>query len=167
VAHAKPTWDAELPHPNSVWRQGPHMLTRLSGSSTSSSSYYSMTQSQPLLEARLQQKVKELEDEVARLKARLRQYERNGNPHVAHKPTVSHSDSSTPPTSLVTTIPPKHLQSPALPPGSCIAPSSRSGTASTYGVVVFNLKDASTASIKSPENKGDKALDEVRVNLNT
>jgi hypothetical protein len=145
--------------------RGPHVLTRLS--STSSSSYHSMTQIQPLLEARLQQRVKELEDEVASLKARLRQYERNENPHVAQKPTLSHSDSSTPPTSLVTTIPLKHLHSPALPSGSCTAPSSRSGTASTYGVLVFNLKDASTASVKSPENKGDKALDEIRVNLDT
>jgi hypothetical protein len=93
--------------------RGPHVLTRLS--STSSSSYHSMTQIQPLLEARLQQRVKELEDEVASLKARLRQYERNENPHVAQKPTLSHSDSSTPPTSLVTTIPLKHLHSPALP----------------------------------------------------
>jgi hypothetical protein len=130
-----------------------------------------MTPNQPLTKAGLQQRVKELEDEVARLKARLLLYEGNENLHAAHKPIASHSDSSTNrdrttlQASSVTRLLPKHPQSTTLLPRSCTAPSSRSGTAPTYRVLVLDLKDASTASVKSSETNGDKALDEIRVNL--
>lgn len=131
-----------------------------------------MTQNQPLREARLQQRVEELEDEVARLKARLLQYEGNETPHVAHKPTtVSHNNFSTNinhttlPPSPVTTIPPEHLQRARLPQRSCTAPSLRSGTAPPFEVLVLDLKDGNTASVKSTGKKGDKAIDEIRANL--
>jgi hypothetical protein len=122
-----------------------------------------MTPNRRLLKAGLQRKIKELQVEVARLQARLWYYEGNEKSHAAHKPIASHGDSSTnrdrttPQASSVTRLPPKHLQSTTLPPKSCTAP--------IYEVLVLDLKDASTVSVKSSVPNGDKALDEIRVNL--
>jgi hypothetical protein len=129
-----------------------------------------MTKDHTLVEAELRQRVKELEDTVARLQAKLLQYEDNENPRVAHRPTFSHdsnanSNRNTPPSSP-TTVATKSFQSTKRLP-RCKATTRKLGTVAAFKVEVSSLQNQSTASDKSLKTKGDKALDEIRSNFDT